>query len=183
MKSQMANFKNSRLFCQVLQNEAVQYKAQIDLLVGLGKVIISFAAKPSEASPQSPLEGDLKSVSSRYDKVWKRLETRNVALETTVLQMEKYRRLVRNISIFITRTEKRLGQLEAVGGDSETIRKQISEHKVGFISYSCLLLTSQRAVVAFSFYGTLVQNKAFIMYWFSLDRNYFLSGRKTRIKS
>ena len=152
------------MFSQVLQNEAVQYKAQIDLLVGLGKVIITFAAKPSEVSPQSPLEGDLNSVSSRYDKVWKRLETRNVALETTVLQMEKYRKLVRNLSIFITRTEKRLGQLEVVGGDSDTIRKQISEHKVGLVLYVGRLLMRECAVVAFSFCDTLFQNKALIIY-------------------
>ena len=179
----MAGFKSSRLFSQLLQNEAVQYKAQIDLLVGLGKVIITFAAKPSEVSPQSPLEEDLNSVSFRYDKVWKRLETRNVALETTVLQMEKYRRLVRNISIFITRTEKRLGQLEAVGGDSDTIRKQISEHKVGFALYGSRLLVSQCVVVAFSFYDTLVQNRARVIYWLSLDHIYFLLRRKTRIRS
>ena len=122
---------------QVLQNEAVQYKAQIDMLVGLGKVIISIAAKEPGDSPKSPLEEDLNSVSTRYDEVWKRLETRNVTLETTVLQMEKYRRLARNISIFLARTEKRLGKLEPVGGDTDTIRQQISEHKVRTIFYKC----------------------------------------------
>lgn len=109
----------------------MQYKAQIDLLVGLGKVIISITAlqQPSD-SPQSPLEEDLISVRTRYDEVWKGLETRNVTLETTVLQMEKYRRLVRNITIFLGRTEKRLGKLEPVGGETDIIRRQISEHKV-----------------------------------------------------
>ena len=114
----------------MLQNEAVQYKAQIDLLVGLGKVIISITAQQPSDTPQSPLEEDLTSVRTRYDEVWKRLETRNVTLETTVLQMEKYRRLVRNITIFLGRTEKTLGKLEPVGGDTDTIRRQISEHKV-----------------------------------------------------
>ena len=117
-------------FSQALQNEAVQYKAQIDLLVGLGKVIISITAQLPTDSPQSPMEEDLTSVRTRYDEVWKGLETRNVTLETTVLQMEKYRRLVRNITIFLGRTEKRLGKLEPVGGDADTIRRQISEHKV-----------------------------------------------------
>lgn len=67
---------------------------------------------------------------TRYDEVWKGLETRNVTLEITVLHMEKYRRLVRNITIFLGRTEKRLEKLEPVGGDTDTIRRQISEHKV-----------------------------------------------------
>jgi len=110
----------------------VQYKAQIDLLVGLGKVIISITAQQPSDTPQSPLEEDLTSVRTRYDEVWKRLETRNVTLETTVSQMEKYRRLVRNITIFLGRTEKRLGTLEPVGGDTDTISRQISEHKVRF---------------------------------------------------
>lgn len=115
---------------QALQNEAVNYKAQIDLLVGLGKVIISITSQHPGETPQTPLEGDLTSVRTRYDNVWKQLETRNVTLETTVLQMEKYRRLVRNITIFLGRTEKRLGKLEPVAGDTDTIRHQISDHKV-----------------------------------------------------
>lgn len=98
--------------------------------MGLGKVIISIAVPQPGDSPQSPLEEDLNKVRTRYDEVWKGLETRNVTLETTVLQMEKYRRLVRNITIFLSRTEKRLGKLEPVAGDTDTIRRQISEHKV-----------------------------------------------------
>ena len=98
--------------------------------MGLGKVIISITARQSGES-QSPLLEDLTTVRTRYDEVWKGLESRNVTLETTVIQMEKYRRLVRNISIFLTRAEKRLGKLEPVGGDADTIRRQISEHKVG----------------------------------------------------
>lgn len=110
--------------------------------MGLGKVIISITAQQPSDSPQSTLEEDLTTVRTRYDEVWKGLETRNVTLETTVLQMEKYRRLVRNITIFLSRTEKRLGKLEPVGGDTDTIRRQISEHKVrpvhtvsAFVSY------------------------------------------------
>ena len=98
--------------------------------MGLGKVIISITARQSGES-QSSLVEDLTKVRTRYDEVWKGLESRNVTLETTVIQMEKYRRLVRNISIFLTRAEKRLGKLEPVGGDADTIRRQISEHKVG----------------------------------------------------
>lgn len=104
--------------------------------MGLGKVIISITAQQPSDSPQSTLEEDLTTVRTRYDEVWKGLETRNVTLETTVLQMEKYRRLVRNITIFLSRTEKRLGKLEPVGGDTDTIRRQISEHKVRRTAYS-----------------------------------------------
>ena len=116
---------------QVLKSEAVQYKAQIDLFVGLGKVIIDITAQQPSDSAQTPLEEDLLLVRTRYNDVWKGLETRNVLLETTVAQMEKYRRLVRSTAIFLDQTEKRLGNLEAVAGETDVIRRQISEHKAG----------------------------------------------------
>ena len=116
---------------QTLQEEAVQYKARLDLLVGLGKVIITITARPEQsADEQVTIEQDLASLRTRYDDVWKALEARSVILETTILQIERYRRMVRSTVMFLERVEKKIKKQAPVAGNTDTIRTQISEHKV-----------------------------------------------------
>ena len=118
---------------QILLDEAVKYKARIDLLIGLGKVIISITEKPVKqpgASAESPMEHDMLSVRMRYDDVWKGLEARSVVLETTILQMERYRRQVRILVGGLDRIERKLAEQRPVAGEPDAISKQISEHKV-----------------------------------------------------
>jgi putative cell wall-binding protein len=100
--------------------------------VGLGKVIIDMTTKPEQQQSQSPMQQDLESAQTRYDDIWKGMEARRIILETTLLQIERYRRMVRNITIFLHKVEKKMDKLEPVSSDMDTIRKQITDHKVSY---------------------------------------------------
>ena len=122
---------NLSVILQTLQEEAVQFKARLDLLVGLGKVIMTITARPDQTTDeQATIEQDLASIRSRYDDVWKGLEARSVILETTILQMERYRRMVRSLIMFLERAERKIKKQAPVAGNIDKIRSQISEHKV-----------------------------------------------------
>ncbi|EDO37708.1 predicted protein [Nematostella vectensis] len=116
---------------KALQDEAVQYKARLDLLNGLGKVIITMSGRTDHAPAPGthPIEQDLDAILARYDEVWKSMEARRFLLETTLLQMERYRRQVKSVTIFLNRAEKKQKEQDPVGCDADTIQKQISEHK------------------------------------------------------
>ena len=127
---------NLSVILQTLQEEAVQYKARLDLLVGLGKVIMTITARPDQTTDeQATIEQDLASIRSRYDDVWKGLEARSVILETTILQMERYRRMVRSLVMFLERAVRKIKKQAPVAGNIDKIRSQISEHKV-LLSFS-----------------------------------------------
>lgn len=137
-------------------DEAVKYKAHIDLLLGLGKVIISITARPDQQpkdSARSPMEQDMASVRTRYDDLWKGLEARSVILETTILQIERYRRLVRHMLVCMDRVERKLAQQNPVAGETDAIRSQISEHKVRCRTYQKTLRAICRpSVLLFSYW-------------------------------
>lgn len=110
----------------------MQYKARLDLLVGLGKVIVTMTTTPDKPKEetQSPMQQDLESALTRYDDIWRGMEARRIIVETTILQIERYRKMVRNFTILLYKVEKKVSKLEPVGGDLDTIHNQILEHKV-----------------------------------------------------
>lgn len=120
------------LYHQTLQEEAVQYKARLDLLIGLSKVIVTMTTTSNKSADgtQSPMEQELESALTRYDDIWRGMEARRIIVETTLLQIERYRKMIRNITIVLYKVEKKVSKVEPIGGDLETIQKQLLEHKV-----------------------------------------------------
>jgi len=80
------------------------------------------------------MEQDLESALTRYDDIWRGMEARRIIVETTLLQIERYRKMIRNVTILLYKVEKKVSKLEPIGGDLDTVQRQLLEHKVMNIS-------------------------------------------------
>ena len=113
---------------QAIQDEAIKYKANIDMLMGMGKVIVTITAKPGEEllkQPNVPITRELQALNDRYDNIWRDIEKRGVDLETTLNDADKYFTSLNEATTFLDECEKTLANQPAIANDLPSIQKQL----------------------------------------------------------
>lgn len=113
---------------------------------------------------QSPMQQGLESALTRYDDIWKAMEARRIIVETTILQLERYRKMVRSITLVLYKIEKKVFKAEPIGGEVSTIEKQILEHKVcESCGFYWLHLNAFLASIRFVYVLVYIYNRSFAL--------------------
>ena len=141
---------------KAIQDEAIKYKANIDMLMGMGKVIITITAKPGEElmkQPDLPITRDLQTINGRYDDIWRDIERRGVDLETTLNDADKYFSTLNEATAFLDDCEKTLANQPAIANDLPSIQKQLVAAEVSVHVGVCVLRfhLGQQVIAKFDF--------------------------------
>ena len=121
---------------QIIQDEAIKYKANIDILLGMVKVIVTFTAKPGEEKSrknESPMAHEIQDLNDRYDNIWRDIERRGVDLETTLNNADKYFTSLDEATKFLDELENTLAHQPPIADDLPSIQKQLVVTEVSVI--------------------------------------------------